>query len=72
MDDAGQPLGCLGFVACVETCAYPPADSGADSGTLDECAHTCAGSYSPGQVQEGSALLSCIVNSCASTTQCGQ
>jgi hypothetical protein len=72
MDDAGQPVGCLGFVTCVETCAYPPADSGADAGTLNECAQRCGTNYSPGQTQEGKALLSCIVGSCASTTQCGE
>jgi hypothetical protein len=72
-DDAGQSGGCLGFVTCVENCAYPAADSGADGGpTFDECAQQCGPAYLQGQTQEGMALLSCILGSCASTTQCGQ
>jgi hypothetical protein len=72
VDDAGQPVGCLGFVACVQICLYPPADSGVDGGTVTTCAQQCGANYSMGQVQEGSALLTCIVGNCAATTQCGQ
>jgi len=73
MGDGGEALGCLGFVACVEDCAYPPGDSGADGGgTFDECAQRCGPNYAQGQTQEGMALLSCLLGSCASTTQCGQ
>ena len=73
-DDAGQPGGCLGFVTCVENCAYPAGDSGADGGggTFTECAQQCGPNYSAGQTQEGMALLSCLLGSCASTTQCGE
>jgi hypothetical protein len=71
MDDAGQPTGCLGFVECVESCLYPESDSGSDAGTLNTCSQQCDANYLMGQVDEGTALLSCLVGSCASTTQCG-
>jgi len=71
-DDAGQPTGCLAFVACVQSCLDPPADSGVDGGTPTVCVTQCSPSYSMNQVQEGSALLTCIIGSCASPSLCGQ
>jgi hypothetical protein len=73
-DDAGQPTGCLRFVACVQSCLYPPADSGVDAGTVSACSSQCmqATSTSINQAMEGGNLLACIYGSCAATTQCGQ
>jgi hypothetical protein len=71
-DDAGQPTGCFAFVACVQICLVPPADSGVDGGTPMTCAQQCGASYSTGQVQEGSQLLSCISINCAPPSLCGQ
>jgi hypothetical protein len=72
IDDAGYPQGCLGFVACVEMCLYPPADSGVGAGSVTQCSQECGPAYTQAQDQEGAGLLACVVSSCASPSTCGQ
>jgi hypothetical protein len=70
IDDTGPHGGCIGFVACVQMCLYPP--SGVDAGTVQQCAALCAPGYTQQQVQEGASLLSCVAANCATPTTCGQ
>jgi hypothetical protein len=68
VDDAGIPTGCLGFVTCLQACLHP-ADGGM-GGSVTACAQHCGQGYSVQQDNEGAALVSCIVRSCPSVTQC--
>jgi hypothetical protein len=63
-DASGNPTGCLGYVSCVSTCI-------GDGGVAQSCAPQCGAAYSAQQTQEGNALLTCVVGSCATPTTCG-
>jgi hypothetical protein len=72
VDDAGNPDGCIGYVACVQLCLFP-ADAGLDAGgSVAQCAAACAPSYTQQQVTDGDQLLGCIAGSCGTPSTCGQ
>jgi hypothetical protein len=64
----GSTTECQDIFSCVQDCIAPPADSGVDAGTLDDCTTTCSASHSAGAVSDFSALSTCLATSCA--TQC--
>lgn len=70
--DSGQPTGCLAYVGCIQACLFPPADSGQDGGTLMECGTLCMGAANTQQQGEGTALLGCLGQSCATSATCAQ
>ena len=70
--DAGTAGGCLGYFACVMHCIATPGDSGADAGTFPLCDAQCAPAYTPQQVTEGRAILTCISLSCGTKATCAQ
>ncbi len=73
-DNSGNVTGCLGFVGCFITCLNGNADAGIApvmDASVPVCAQLCSASHSMQQVQEGEALLSCMVQSCATPTTCG-
>jgi len=74
VDNSGNVTGCLAFVECFITCLTGNADAGiapAMDASVQGCGQTCSLSHSMQQVQEGEALLSCMVQSCATPTTCG-
>jgi hypothetical protein len=73
-DDAGIPTGCLAYVACIQTCLQPAADSGAEAGTPTTCATQCMSFGNTQQQGEGNALLQCVIAACATApdTSCAQ
>jgi hypothetical protein len=66
-NDAGS-TDCADIFSCVQDCLTPPADSGVDGGTIDDCTTTCSAGHTTQGMTDFTALSSCLVTNCS--TQC--
>jgi hypothetical protein len=72
--DAGMIPACLDYVNCVGDCVAGKPDAGVPPGTLQDCETACSGGdaggiYPQGSVQNGNALLGCVLNTCGAQCQ---
>jgi hypothetical protein len=62
VDDAGDPY-CSDYTQCVGNCTSPIS-------TVAYCESQCDSSFTPTEIEEGATIVSCLVEYCASASQC--